>query len=114
MPFFLYQPLLFQPLTLLVVFSFFFPPPLAICFQLLTESIIGNEKTREEEEENYKDTGKKNNNVRSSLVQHNLLKADSSSFVGARDVDRRLPPRIKRPSNDDNSTFAITPTKWTL
>ena len=36
-----------------------------------------------------------------------------SSFKGARDFDRRLFPRVKRPSNDGNNTFAITPANWT-
>ena len=60
---------------------------------------------------NYKDTVKKDN-VRSSLVQHNLFKADSSSFKSARDFTRRLLLKIKRHSNNDNNTFAITPVNW--
>ena len=55
---------------------------------------------------------KNKDNVISSFVQHNLLKADSSSSKGVQDFDRRLLPKIKIPSNDSNNTFAITPENW--
>ena len=76
------------------------------------ESTTGNEK-QEKKKRKITETREKNDNVRSSLMHYNQLKAYSSSSDGAQDFDRRLVSKIKRYSNDSSNTFAITSTNWT-
>ena len=71
------------------------------------ESTTENEKQEKKRRKITKDIEKKNDNVISSLVQHNHLKTYLFSFKGTRDFDRHLLAMI--PSNDDSNIFVITP-----
>ena len=60
---------------------------------MLIENTTGNEKQVKKKRKITKTQEKKEDNARSSLVQHNLFKVDSSSFEGVRDSTGVFFPR---------------------